>query len=727
MQFSKQKTQLRFVLLVVAILIGGLMIVARTSQAAPVTQESGDDGALNNTLFLPLVAGSADSAAAGTPLTPDQYDAESEAAPVLSDEQLQASTWCSTYIKFSNSSSYSIKIYYVNSWGSESLYKTLSSGSSYWQHSYYGNSWKVRDNSGNLLKSLTANSCSTIYVTINNSDFPQPTATPTSSGGGACYTEIIATHSNKCMDVAGASSSNNVQIQQYSCSGGDNQKFFFSPVSGKANTYVIRAKHSGKAVDVISGSRSAGKDLVQYSANGSTSQQWQIVSVGGNIFELKNINSGLIADVEGSSSSNGAHVIQWNDLNGANQRWKIESCLGQQPTPTNTAVPPTPTNTPVPTNTPAPQLGSIGDRVWNDFNRNGIQDGGEPGVANVTVQLKNCSGGVLQSTTTNGSGIYTFGNLAAGCYTIGIVVPGGFQLSPKAQGTDGALDSDINIGNAMSDNINLGAGQNITTIDAGINQPVAPTPTNTPAPQLGSIGDKVFRDENNNGQQDGGEPGVANVTVQLKDCSGNVLQSTTTDGNGIYGFSGLAAGCYTIGIVLPDGFTFSPANVGNDNTDSDINPGSATSDPINLGAGQNITNVDAGLVPQGGGGDTCIGDRTWRDNNLNGLQDPGEPGIDGVEIYLGVDANGDGRLDRYLGSTVSANGGQYEFCGLDPATIYALEFSAPPNFCGFTLPNVGNNDAIDSDPDISKGVALGIVVVGGQRNDTIDAGYACHD
>jgi hypothetical protein len=380
--------------------------------------------------------------------------------------------------------------------------------------------------------------------------------------------------------------------------------------------------------------------------------------------------------------------------------------------------------TATPTNTPAPQLGSIGDRVWNDLNRNGIQEAGEPGVANVAIELKDCVGNLLRTTTTNASGVYSFGNLAAGCYTVNVLLPGGFQFSPQDQGGN---DSDVNPGNGMTSAINLGAGQNLDTVDAGINQPVAPTatPTPTPAPQLGSIGDTVFRDNNGNGVQDG-EPGVANVTVQLKDCSGNVLQSTTTNSSGSYSFGSLSAGCYTVTVLLPGGFAYSPQDQGgNDDADSDVNPGNGTTGNINLGAGQNLTNVDAGLVPQGGG-TACIGDRTWRDNNANGIQDPGEPNLDGIQIYLGTDSNNDGRIDRYFGNTISANGGQYQFCGLDPAITYAVEF-VPPGFCGITLPNVGNDDTIDSDPDLNKGIANGIVVVGGVSNNTIDAGFVCHD
>src|SRR5690606_28623598 len=99
-------------------------------------------------------------------------------------------------------------------------------------------------------------------------------------------------------------------------------------------------------------------------------------------------------------------------------------------------------------------------------------------------------------------------------------------------------------------------GENNPTIDAGL------------VPQqavLGSIGDRVWRDDNQDGIQNAGEPGIPGVTVQLKDCNGTVLQSDITDNNGIYGFSNLAAGCYRV-TVLPNGFQISPQDQGGDDT-----------------------------------------------------------------------------------------------------------------------------------------------------------------
>ena len=50
----------------------------------------------------------------------------------------------------------------------------------------------------------------------------------------------------------------------------------------------------------------------------------------------------------------------------------------------------------------------IGDRVWNDTNRNGIQDSGETGIPLVHVSLLDASGAVVATAVTNVSGVYTF-------------------------------------------------------------------------------------------------------------------------------------------------------------------------------------------------------------------------------------------------------------------------------------------------------------------------------
>ncbi|MEZ4673618.1 MAG: SdrD B-like domain-containing protein [Caldilineaceae bacterium] len=88
--------------------------------------------------------------------------------------------------------------------------------------------------------------------------------------------------------------------------------------------------------------------------------------------------------------------------------------------------------------------------------------------------------------------------------------------------------------------------------------------------ELAAVGDKVFRDANNNGLQDNGEGGVNGIIVELYN-SDNTLISTTTTVDGMYLFDNLRPGDYLVKFVNPTGFgVCTTANVGGDDTiDSD--------------------------------------------------------------------------------------------------------------------------------------------------------------
>lgn len=69
---------------------------------------------------------------------------------------------------------------------------------------------------------------------------------------------------------------------------------------------------------------------------------------------------------------------------------------------------------------------TIGDRVWNDQDRNGV-DNGEPGVPGVTVILKDASGNEVARTKTNANGNYRFEGVLPGTYSVSIEVPAGYE------------------------------------------------------------------------------------------------------------------------------------------------------------------------------------------------------------------------------------------------------------------------------------------------------------
>ena len=114
-------------------------------------------------------------------------------------------------------------------------------------------------------------------------------------------------------------------------------------------------------------------------------------------------------------------------------------------------------------------------RAVNEWlNGNGVQDTGEPGLEGVTVLLLSANGTVLQTTTTDGSGQYLFSGLPAGSYQVAFVAPAGstYAVSPKTQGGDPTLDSDISP-SGTTDTITLSAGQTRLDIDAGFYPGVA--------------------------------------------------------------------------------------------------------------------------------------------------------------------------------------------------------------------------------------------------------------
>jgi hypothetical protein len=172
---------------------------------------------------------------------------------------------------------------------------------------------------------------------------------------------------------------------------------------------------------------------------------------------------------------------------------------------------------------------SIGDRVWNDVNGNGVQDSGEAGTNGVTVQLLNSAGTVLATTTTSGNGNYTFSNLLTGTYTVKIVT------SSLPTGSTETFDLD-GLSSANQATVSLTASR--TDVDFGYR-----------AVGTLSIGDRVWKDANANGLQDSSEVGINGVTVQLLNSGGTVIATTTTSGNGNYTFGGLFAGTYTVKIV----------------------------------------------------------------------------------------------------------------------------------------------------------------------------------
>ena len=104
--------------------------------------------------------------------------------------------------------------------------------------------------------------------------------------------------------------------------------------------------------------------------------------------------------------------------------------------------------------------GSIGDRIWNDLDRNGVQDANETGVPGVTVVLRNDRGAMVATTSTDANGNYRFGELPPGTYTVEVdtsTLPSGVIVVADPDGTRDGRNTVV-----------LGVGQVIDTVDFGV-------------------------------------------------------------------------------------------------------------------------------------------------------------------------------------------------------------------------------------------------------------------
>ncbi|MDU2575975.1 MAG: SHIRT domain-containing protein, partial [Finegoldia magna] len=123
-----------------------------------------------------------------------------------------------------------------------------------------------------------------------------------------------------------------------------------------------------------------------------------------------------------------------------------------------------------------PKPSSIGDKVWLDENKDGIQDSTEKPAEGVTVKLldkegnpvKDFNGNPVKDQVTDKNGNYKFENLAAGEYIVEIVPNKGQKLTTKGDGTNATADSDFDITTNKTEPITLEPNKDLTDIDAGL-------------------------------------------------------------------------------------------------------------------------------------------------------------------------------------------------------------------------------------------------------------------
>ena len=137
----------------------------------------------------------------------------------------------------------------------------------------------------------------------------------------------------------------------------------------------------------------------------------------------------------------------------------------------------------------------VGDFVWDDYNGNGIQDSGEPGLSNVMVRIYDSQTNLAGLARTAADGSYLVKGLAPGTYFAKFFITNSYPQyipSPANVGTNDAIDSDADTNTGQTATFTLSAGQTNLTIDAGAHQPPTDlTVTKTASTNRPNIGASV--------------------------------------------------------------------------------------------------------------------------------------------------------------------------------------------------------------------------------------------
>jgi hypothetical protein len=120
-------------------------------------------------------------------------------------------------------------------------------------------------------------------------------------------------------------------------------------------------------------------------------------------------------------------------------------------------------------------------------------------------------------------------------------------------------------------------------------------------------------------------------------------------------------------------------------------------------------NVNAGLC-------VSLGDRVWYDVNVDGLQEAGENGVQGVTVRL---YNSVGAV---IATTVTDVNGNYLFDNIYPG-YYSLGFTTlPSSYTLTTFTNTSKLNALNSDANPGTGRTTSFILINGEDQRNLDAG-----
>ncbi len=231
--------------------------------------------------------------------------------------------------------------------------------------------------------------------------------------------------------------------------------------------------------------------------------------------------------------------------------------------------------------------------------------------------------------------------------------------------------------------------------------------------KTGNISNKVWHDENADGIQNEKEDGIPNTKVVLYDAiTKKTLRQLNTKLDGSFLFDNLNSGYYYLKFFVHDQFTFSKVRQGIDsriNCDIDESNGAGTTESFYLSDGATRNDIACGMYKH-----SSIGDLVWEDSNVNGMQDTGERGLQGIKLYLTTSGG------WISDSTITDQYGKYIFKEVIPGK-YKI-YIPPINGYTSTGYQQGNNSLEDNDL-LSNGFTQYVDLISSKNYMDLDFGF----
>jgi protocatechuate 3,4-dioxygenase beta subunit len=241
--------------------------------------------------------------------------------------------------------------------------------------------------------------------------------------------------------------------------------------------------------------------------------------------------------------------------------------------------------------------GTISGAAYEDNNGDGIKNGIEAGIENLTVFIDDNANGILDdgevSDNTDATGAYSFSSLEYGSYLIQFVLPNDAVYTAPLEGHAAAQ----------------ALGARTTTQNFGYAFPT-------------TISGTVFVDANLNSTLDNGETPIAGWTVYLDTNNNSILDngesSTQTNDQGAYSFANLSPRAYYVRSVPFAGWLHTSPDIVSLTLSSHV-PATA-----------NFAAIQA----------ASIAGHVFNDLNGNGTKDPSELAVPNWRVFIDTNNNG---------------------------------------------------------------------------------------